>query len=604
VRSKGVDSLIPSFYTLAEDLSWVLLGPPSLCNRHKIGSLDSCAPGIAVINWYRNEATGTAEGEFKMETMTLVKDSSGVYSERQLKEMFSAALGCLGKNADAINALNVFPVPDGDTGTNMLLTLRSAVAEADKSPGADASGVARAMATGALMGARGNSGVILSQILRGFTRGFISDSLNPAEMAEALHQAALSAREGTMLTVIKDAAAAAKTAAGDGADLAGLMEAVCATARESVERTPQLLEVLREAGVVDAGGQGIYVILEGMRRYLRGDAGPVELPSGEVQKHPAAAATDAALEKPAAYGFCTEMLIKDAALEAASIRRWVESMGESVLVVGDKRTTKIHVHTAHPGIIIEFALSIGTVHDLKIQNMDDQHQDLLKSPPSKVPATGIGLVAVASGDGLTGVFRSLRTTAIISGGQTMNPSCAQIVEAINSVPQDSVIVLPNNKNIIPAARQAASMSTKKVEVLPTRSVPEGLAALLAYADDRDLKENASAMLGAAGKIRSIEITRAVRDAVLTDVCIKNGEYIGLVDGVIRVADFDLETIVDKSLDLAGASGAEIATVYYGEDTPEKDAAELCRDLKTNYPDLTFEVISGGQPHYHYVISIE
>ncbi|MES0329340.1 MAG: DAK2 domain-containing protein [Dehalococcoidales bacterium] len=549
-----------------------------------------------------------------MKTGTMEKSPDITFTGRELREMFCMATRCLEKNTTVINALNVFPVPDGDTGTNMLLTMRSTMAEAAKPPDSSASDIAEAMAKGALMGARGNSGVILSQIMRGFAKGFAGqDSFGPNEMADALYQASLSAYEGlsrpcegTMLTVIKDVAAAARKIADNDTNLANLMEAVAAEAHDSVERTPELLDVLKEAGVVDAGGQGVYVLLEGVSRYLHGDEELIELPEQEapVMKQPAFIAAKAAPRGDEAYGFCTEMLIKDAAVDKAQIRKWVESMGDSVLVVGDENNTKIHVHTCHPGAVLEFAISVGTVHDLKIQNMDDQHEDFVQLRRAPAPATSLAVIAVVAGAGLEDVFHSLGTNAVIRGGQTMNPSCAEIAEAINSVASDRIIVLPNNKNVIPAAQQAATMAKKKVTVLSTRSVPQGLAALLAYNSEGDLDTNVSEMTRAVERVRSIEVTRAVRDAKIDDLNIKTGNFISLVDGSIRVASKSLLEAVEGAFETIDATSAEIASLYYGDDITAEEATCLCQSLKEKYPNIEFEMIQGGQPHYSCIISVE
>ena len=549
-----------------------------------------------------------------MKTGTMEKSPDITFTGRELREMFCTATRCLEKNTTVINALNVFPVPDGDTGTNMLLTMRSTMAEAAKPSDSSASDIAEAMAKGALMGARGNSGVILSQIMRGFAKGFAGqDSFGPNEMADALYQASLSAYEGlsrpcegTMLTVIKDCAAAARKIADDGTNLANLMEAVAAEAHDSVERTPELLDVLKEAGVVDAGGQGVYVLLEGVSRYLHGEEELIELPEQEapVMKQPAFIAAKAAPRGDEAYGFCTEMLIKDAAVDKAQIRKWVESMGDSVLVVGDENNTKIHVHTCHPGAVLEFAISVGTVHDLKIQNMDDQHEDFVQLRRAPAPATSLAVIAVVAGAGLEDVFHSLGTNAVIRGGQTMNPSCAEIAEAINSVASDRIIVLPNNKNVIPAAQQAATMAKKKVTVLSTRSVPQGLAALIAYNSEGNLDTNVSEMTRAVERVRSIEVTRAVRDAKIDDLNIKTGNFISLVDGSIKVASKSLLEAVEGAFEVIDATSAEIASLYYGDDITAEEATCLCQSLKEKYPNIEFEMIQGGQPHYSCIIAVE
>ena len=540
------------------------------------------------------------------------------FTGRELREMFCAATRRLEKNATVINALNVFPVPDGDTGTNMLLTMRSTMAEAAGCLDTDASAVSQAMAKGALMGARGNSGVILSQMMKGFAKGLAGQaSFGPVEIANAFDQASIAAyealgkpREGTMLTVMKDVAAAANScAAGAGDDLAGMMDTVVGEARESVKRTPELLDVLKEAGVVDAGGEGIAAILEGMLLCLRGEDEGAELTVEDVApapvvKQPAfVAAKSMAMEEPT-YGYCTELFIKGTDLNQTQIRRWVESVGESVIVVGDEETIKIHVHTPHPGSVIEFAVSLGSLHDLKIENMDDQHEEFLQARRAPLPASDISVVAVVAGAGLENVFRSLGTTAIISGGQSMNPSCADILQAIDSVPSDKVIVLPNNKNVIPSAEQAAALAKKHVEVLATRSIPQGLSALVGFNCESEMELNIKEMGKAQQQVRSVEITNAVRDTTIGDLDIKEGDFIGLVDGNIKVTGDSLDEAVFSALQAVDAASAELASLFYGDEVDGDEAAELGEALSKVYPELEIEIVQGSQPHYSYVMSVE
>jgi len=554
----------------------------------------------------------------------LVKEASKglTCTGRELREMFSAATRRLDRKADMINALNVFPVPDGDTGTNMLLTMHSIMAEAAACLDTDTSAVAEAMAHGALMGARGNSGVILSQMMRGLAKGFAGKAaFGPAEMAHALDQASIAAYEGisrpyegTMLTVMKDAAAAARNGVGrDGQDLLALMETVVEEARKSVERTPELLDVLREAGVVDAGGQGVATILEGILHYLRGDEGqtgpaidetPATVKEGPVVRQPVFAAPRSAPVEEKAYGYCTELIIRGSELNLGQIRRWVESQGESVLVVGDEGTAKVHVHTIHPGTVIEFAISLGTVHGLKIENMDDQHEEFRQMRRAPLPSSDVSVVAVVAGAGLESVFRSLGAAAIVSGGQTMNPSCADILNAIDSVPSNEVIVLPNNKNVIPAARQAATATRKKVEVLPTRSIPQGLSALVGFNCESGLDVNLKEMMGAQERVRSVEITTAVRDSRIGALRIRKGDHIGLIDGTVKVAGGSLNEAVFSAMQAVDAGEAEIASLFYGDQIDGNEAAGLSRDLGRRYPGLELEVVQGGQPHYSYIISVE
>ena len=533
----------------------------------------------------------------------------------ELREMFSVATRWLEKNASAINDLNVFPVPDGDTGTNMLQTMRATIEGAARPLDNIASDVAQAMASGALMGARGNSGVILSQILRGIAEGLDGVvSFGPEEMAQALDRASVLAyqgiirpKEGTMLTVIKDVAAAARgEMTKNNKDLVSLMEVVVQEAKKSVERTPELLDVLREAGVVDAGGQGIYVILEGILHYLRGEVGKIELLETEslAALQPVAIAAKSLQKKEEIFGYCTEFIIKGNKLNHDWIRKMIETKGDSIVVVGDEMTTKIHIHTPHPGAIIEFGISLGSLHDLKIQNMDAQHEEFLEMRRAPISANSIAIVSVVAGAGLEDVFRSLGATAIVPGGQTMNPSTQEILQAIELVPSDKVIVLPNNKNVVLTAQQAASLSRKKVAVLPTRSIPQGIAALLAFNCEMELESNLSEMAKAQQRVKSVEVTKAIREAKWGKLRIKAGEFIGLIDGKLKAANANLRQAVTNTLKAAEVKKAEIVSLYYGGDIVGEEAKSLSRALQTQHPHLQVEVIEGGQPHYSYIVSVE
>lgn len=533
----------------------------------------------------------------------------------ELREMFRAAIKFLEKNEETINRLNVFPVPDGDTGTNMLLTMHSVMAETEKVNDSRVSVIAGAMARGALLGARGNSGVILSQIMKGFASGLADrEILDSNGMAGALLEASRAARaalsqprEGTMLTVIKDAAAAARdNVTGYENDLVTLMEVIVEEARLSVERTPELLQVLRDAGVVDAGGYGVYIILKGILSYLKGeetgsDSEPV--PDTLVRQLFPAVVTSARNSEEA-YGYCTEMIIRGNELRQEQVRRWVEGQGKSAVVVGDENTIKIHVHTFHPGTVIEFALSLGTVHDLKIQNMDDQHEDFIRMPVTTTGRDGISVVAVAAGEGLQEVFRSLGVSSVIPGGQTMNPSCADILQAVSALPSDKVIILPNNKNVIPAAQQAAGLSEKEVRVLPTRSVPQGLNAMVSFSPGEGLDENVAEMEGFRENVRTVEITSAVRDARVKGVRIAKGSCIGIIDGDIECAGENTVDVVIESLRRADAENAGIITFFYGEGIETETAGELRKAVMKVFPGTEVEVIRGSQPHYSYIISVE
>jgi len=533
----------------------------------------------------------------------------------ELREMFSVATRWLEKNASAINDLNVFPVPDGDTGTNMLQTMRATIEGAARPLDNIASDVAQAMAHGALMGARGNSGVILSQILRGIAEGLDGVvSFGPKEMARALDRASVLAyrgiikpKEGTMLTVIKDVATAARSSViKNNNDLVSLMEEVVQEAKKSVERTPELLDVLKEAGVVDAGGQGVYVILEGILHYLRGEVEEVELLEAESPAilQPAPIAARSLQKKEEIFGYCTEFIIKGDKLNHDWIRQMIEAKGDSIVVVGDETMTKIHIHTPHPGAIIEFGISLGSLHDLKIQNMDAQHEEFLETRRAPISDNSITVVSVVVGAGLEGVFRSLGASGIIPGGQTMNPSTQEILQAIESVPSDKVIVLPNNKNVVLTAKQAASLSNKKVAVLPTQSVPQGIAALIAFNCEMEMESNLSEMAKAQQRVKSVEVTKAVREAKLGKLRIKAGEFIGLIDGKLKAANANLRQAVTSTLKAAEVKKAEIISLYYGCDIVGEEAESLGRALQAQHPHLQVEVIEGGQPHYSYVVSVE
>jgi len=535
---------------------------------------------------------------------------------QELRDMFSAATSWLEKSSADIDALNVFPVPDGDTGTNMMLTMRSTMEEAYRAPDHSASGVAHAMARGALMGARGNSGVILSQIWRGLAQGLDGkESFSAAELADALLQSASVAYngvsnpvEGTMLTVIKDAAAKARSQVDEGADdIIAVLEATVDAAGESVANTPALLKVLKDAGVVDAGGQGVYTILEGALRYLKGETELMRLrkPQIIVSELPHVAPMPASVsvdEVP--YGYCTEFLLKGEKLEPETIRKKLEKKGESLIVVGDESAVRIHIHTLTPGNIVQFATKLGTMHQVSIRNMDEQHQDFLEMQKDRVPTADTAVIAVASGDGLVDVFGSLGAAAVVPGGQTMNPSTKDILQAVESTFSDKVIILPNNKNIILTANQVQSLTEKKVMVVPTQTIPQGVVALLAFDYEADFNANADIMEKALSSVKSIEITRAVRSTKVNGLKIKRKQPIGLLDGdLLAAGDSDLE-VVNKILAKLDLGKSEVVTIYYGEDTDADEAEQINASIAEQYPNLQIEVIRGGQPHYSYIISVE
>ncbi len=535
-------------------------------------------------------------------------------SGQELKEMLATATSWLEKSAPDIDALNVFPVPDGDTGTNMLLTMRSSVEEAYQNGNSTVSSVAQAIAHGALMGARGNSGVILSQIWRGVAIALKSKkTISGKDLAEALLEASKTAykgitnpAEGTILTVIKDAAAAARDQAESNEDPIEVLEAAVNAAADSVSNTPNLLPVLKQAGVVDAGGQGLLVILDGALRYLRGEAEQMQFRKPQIIASNVSAtapqtrmATD---EVP--FGYCTEFLLKGEALSPDSIRTRLAKKGQSLITVGDESTVRVHIHTLDPGNVIRYATSLGTMHQVSIRNMDEQHQDFLQMQRERMPDVDVATVAIVAGDGLSEVFASLGATAVVPGGQTMNPSTKEILQAVKKVGSDKVIILPNNKNVVLTAQQVKGLTDKKVEIVPTHTIPEGVAALLAFDYEADFDTNVKLMKEAQGRVKTVEITQAVRPANLNGLRIRKKQTIGLLDDDLLAAGNDAGDVLNKILAKVNLRKSEIVTVYYGQDTKKSDADKVGESIREKYPQLQLEVVRGGQPHYSYIVSIE
>jgi DAK2 domain fusion protein YloV len=540
------------------------------------------------------------------------------FGGQEFRDMFAVGGSWLEKSVPDINAINVFPVPDGDTGTNMFLTVRSVIEEADRvSSDSSVSAVVKAMAQGALMGARGNSGVILSQFFRGLAKGLDEkEIITGTDWAMALDEASRAAYkglsqpvEGTMLTVIKDASKAAREAARTAPDdLAKVTQAAVEAARDSVAKTPLLLDVLREAGVVDAGGQGVYILLEGALRYLEGKVEEMKYrrPQLIVAELPVAArAAPLAAEEEVPYGYCTNFLLEGNKLNPDKIRKKLESKGQSVVVVGDEATIRVHIHTYDPGSIIRYATSLGTLHQLQIQNMDDQHVGFVEMQKERLPSLEIGVVAVAAGSGMREVFRSLGAAAIVLGGQTMNPSVQEIVQAVEMVPSQKIILLPNNKNIILAASQVQSLTSKEIAVIPSRTMPQGIAALIAFNYEGGMEENVKAMEEAIATVKTVEITEAARSTRLQGLKIKKGQAIAIVDDEKLVAVGDnTDDVLFEAIDKAGIGSAEVVTLYYGDDVEAAQAEQIVQKVRDKHPEKQVEMVSGGQPHYRYIVSLE
>ncbi len=539
-----------------------------------------------------------------------------------LRDLFTAAATWLEINREQVNAINVFPVPDGDTGTNMHLTMRSTLEEASRSADDSAGGMMAAVARGALMGARGNSGVILSQILRGMAQamdgadavdaGLFAKALNSG--ADAAYKAVTKPAEGTILTVIRETAAECGASSGDDVDLAELLATAVRVAGESVERTPTLLPVLAEAGVVDAGGKGLLVLLEGMLKHLRGEAleapesaaGTVEHEwlSGVEQRH--------ALEE-SPYGYCTEVLVEGRGLDVDGMREAILELGDSALVVGDERMVRVHVHTDDPGAVLSQGTAAGALVQVKVDNIKRQaerfvemhHEDDTRpAPDEEVGDSVVSVVAVASGEGLADVFRDMGCLRVVSGGPTMNPSTREILDAIESCPAPEVIVLPNDKNIIMAAEQAVPLSSKKVGVVKSRSIPQGIAALLAMNPEMGIDDNAGDMEQALGLVRTVEITRAVRSTSIGGVKVSEGQIIAIVDDVLTLSAETAEEAAVQALRGLATESTSLVSLYYGAETTPEQADDLAERLKGELAGHNVEVYWGGQPHYQYIISIE
>jgi DAK2 domain fusion protein YloV len=541
-----------------------------------------------------------------------------VIDGQEFKGLTKTALAWLQHHQETINALNVYPVPDGDTGVNMVLTMQSAWEEIKDSPERNVGQIAHQMAHGAMYGARGNSGVILSQIWRGFARSLDQkDSYRTQDLADAFQEATATAYkavvepvEGTILTVARAVADAATQAAGETDDLVRMWERLVFAAHEAVVLTPSLLPVLAEAGVVDAGGQGLYVILEGMLRHMRKEP----IVEGIELSEAVDLVSTGLSPGEAGYGYDVQFLIVGQELEEDVVRQQISGMGKCPLVVGDPTMIKVHVHVSDPGVPISYGASLGSLRDVIVEDMQAQYKDFVVErkaaapvearKSTTAPAQKIGVVAVAMGDGLARVFQSLGANAIVYGGQTMNPSTQDLLDAIENLPCEQVIVLPNNSNVIMAAKQARDLSNKPVAIVPTQFIPEGVAALLSLNPQADLETNVSAMTAATDGIETGEVTFATRSATIDGIKVSEGEIIGLHNGTLKVTGSKVEEVVRGLLKEIGAAEAEIVTLYWGETVSEEDAQALAEIVQQDWPEQEIEPIPGGQPYYHYILSVE
>ncbi|HEX6820011.1 MAG TPA: DAK2 domain-containing protein [Ktedonobacterales bacterium] len=567
-----------------------------------------------------------------------------MFNGQDFKKAVMAGHAWLEQHKDAINALNVFPVPDGDTGTNMSLTMRAATKDIAEANDTAAYVIAERLSRGALMGARGNSGVILSQILRGISQGLEQkNTFNATDFAKALevaaqlaYRAVIKPVEGTILTVIRESADAAVQSAAKGSDMADLLGDVVTAARAAVAKTPDLLPTLKQAGVVDAGGQGLTTILEGMWRYTRGES--VQLTHRE-QAEERAEIRRGAVDIEEEFGYEVVFLLHGENLDMERIRDTITSMGGvSTVVAGDSRLLKVHTHTQQPGQILDYGVSLGSLQDINIENLQEQSLRYaaesarergvpvsasvngatqsagggtgaaVAMPPSMLapqrPVSEIGTVAVAAGDGWVKVFESLGVSAIVPGGQTMNPSTQELLEAVEACPAPKVILLPNNGNVIMSARQVPQLSKKQVYVVPSDSLTQGVSALLAFNFEADFEANCRAMDEAITKVHTAEITRAVRTVQLDGINVTEGDVIGLVNGRLVTAGSDLDEVVHDALRRMQTEQFEIITLYYGADVMGQVAEAMAQRIKERYPEQEIEVVHGGQPYYAYIISAE
>jgi hypothetical protein len=537
----------------------------------------------------------------------------------QLRNCFIDASHFLEKYKETINSLNVFPVPDGDTGTNLLLTLNSVNQEAASVAGASAERVAEAIARGGLLGARGNSGVILSQFLQGLARGLKGlKRFGARQLAEALelgNQAAYRAVskpvEGTMLTVIRELSLAARTQAesGDG-DVVNVWESALKAAKRAVSRTPLQLPVLKEAGVVDAGGQGIAVILEGALRFLRHDKRKKIKLSTPILEEPEAVGARVSISKEfltstrdELYGYEAQFLIRGEGLDVDAIREKVSTMGDSTVVTGDENLVKVHVHTDDPGPVLSLGVSLGRLHQITVENLDEQHRDFIAQQKVE-EAKEVAVLAVTWGEGFTKVFESLGVGGIVSTGQVMNPSAREILKCVEGLAAKEVIVLPNNPNVIPVAEQAAALASKKAHVIPSRTLPQGIAAILAFNPDEDIEANLGAMKSSLNTVSTVAITRATRSSTVKKVRVQKGRYIGLVDDDLVCSGRSIAKVLIEALQHTQIADSNLVTLYWGNGADQAKAKRVARKIQEDYPNVEVEVMCGAQPLYQYIASVE
>lgn len=549
-----------------------------------------------------------------------------------LKNSLLASMNNLSRNKSTVNNLNVFPVPDGDTGTNMLMTVKSALKVATESESKDIKTLMKNFSKGSLLGARGNSGVILSQLIRGFTEPIadnakeltIPDLVKCLEKASSVaYNAVMKPTEGTILTVAKDMSISAKKYPKKDKNVIAFLEYVLAEGHKSLDRTPELLPVLKEAGVVDAGGRGLLYLIEGALMHLKGDVSILEGDVAETGKSNQAIEHDHSAHSNAdiKFGYCTEFILTATNPKKINnieneLKSYFSNNGDSLIVVGESDIVKVHVHTNNPGKVLEKALEYGYLQDIKIDNMKLQHNERMFSAEeyssSKAPepdtSSNVHLenafIAVSAGEGFDEIFRSLNVTKTISGGQTMNPSTEDILSAIDGLNADNIYILPNNSNIILAAEQAKSISSKNIIVVPTKNMPQGIVAVLSLIEDNTPEENYSLMVDAINTLVSGEVTYAVRNTTLNGTDIKEGDIIGLSTKQILSKGSDHVQVCFDLIKELYTEDKSLLAIYYGEETKEDELNKLVELVNEHFPELQIDAMYGGQPLYYFIISLE
>ena len=553
-------------------------------------------------------------------------------SPKMLKSMFIAGAKYLESKKKYVDELNVFPVPDGDTGTNMTLTILAAAKEVQKASNDDIAAIAKAISSGSLRGARGNSGVILSQLFRGFCKEIgENDLLTATVLAEAMmkgsetaYKAVMKPKEGTILTVAREAAEKAVAVAEESDDILYVMKEVIAHAQTSLDYTPELLPVLKQAGVVDSGGQGYLYVLKGAYKAL--EAGEDYVPEFEAVEETggvmAGHMTLPSSSEDIKFGYCTEFIVDvreglDSEAEALTLRDYLGTIGDSIVAVADDDIIKIHVHTNDPGLALQKGLSLGQLTNLKIDNMREEHanrlisQEMVDAASASEPEEEIveekdhGFVVVSVGSGLTEIFKGLGADTIVEGGQTMNPSTEDLVNAVNSIPAKAVYILPNNKNIVLAAAQVQDIvEDKEIYVIPTHTIPQGIAAMINYDADMSAEDVAEAMTEAIGDVVSGQVTFAVRDTVVDGHEINEGNILAIAEGKIKAVGPKLDDTMMRLFEEMVDEDSELVTLYYGDEVSEEEAKNMASAIEDKYEACEVEVHYGGQPLYYYIISVE